>query len=66
MTDRFLFGTDTVAPAGPAPSCALFEMWVPIWRLLTLEASGKIRKGNYEQIFDEATKGPGVGKVNVR
>jgi Amidohydrolase len=54
--DRFLFGTDTVAPAGPAPYYAVFDMWAPIWRLLTPEASLKVRKGNYERIFDEGRR----------
>jgi hypothetical protein len=53
---RFLFGTDTVAPAGPAPYYAVFDMWAPIWRLLTPEASLKVRKGNYERIFDEGRR----------
>ena len=39
--DRFLFGTDTVAPAGPAPYFAVFDLWAPVWRLLTPEASLK-------------------------
>jgi Amidohydrolase len=54
--DRFLFGTDTVAPTGPAPYYAVFDMWAPIWRLLTAEASHKVRKGNYERIFDEGRR----------
>jgi predicted TIM-barrel fold metal-dependent hydrolase len=54
--DRFLFGTDTVAPAGPAPYYAVFEMWAPVWRLLTPDASFKVRKGNYERIFDEGRR----------
>ena len=54
--DRFLFGTDTVAPSGPAPYYAVFDMWAPIWRLLTPEASLKVRKGNYERIFDEGRR----------
>ena len=52
--DRFLFGTDTVAPAGPAPYFKVFETWMPVWRLLTPEASLKVRRGNYERIFDAA------------
>ena len=52
--DRFLFGTDTVAPAGPEPYYAVFDMWGPIWRRLTSDASLKVRKGNYERIFDAA------------
>jgi hypothetical protein len=54
--DRFLFGTDTVAPAGPAPYYAVFDMWSPIWKLLTPDASQRIRKGNYQRIFDEGRK----------
>ncbi len=54
--DRFLFGTDTVAPAGPAPYYAVFDMWAPVWRLLSPEASQKVRKGNYERIFDEGRR----------
>jgi predicted TIM-barrel fold metal-dependent hydrolase len=54
--DRVLFGTDTVAPSGPAPYFAVFDMWAPVWRLLTPEASLKVRKGNYERIFDEGRR----------
>ena len=54
--DRFLFGTDTVAPAGPAPYFKVFDMWAPVWRLLTPDASLKVRKGNYERIFDEGRR----------
>ena len=51
--DRFLFGTDTVAPASAAAYFGVFEMWEPIWRLLTPEASLKVRKGNYERMFNQ-------------
>ena len=54
--DRFLFGTDTVAPAGPAPYFKVFDMWASVWRLLTPDASLKVRKGNYERIFDEGRR----------
>jgi len=54
--DRFLFGTDTVAPAGPAPYFAVFDMWAPVFRQLTPDASFKIRRGNYERIFDEGRR----------
>jgi hypothetical protein len=43
-----------VAPAGPDPYYAVFDMWAPIWKQLTPEASLKVRKGNYERIFDAA------------
>ena len=54
--DRFLFGTDTVAPASPAPYFAVFDMWAPVWKQLTPDASLKVRKGNYERLFDAARK----------
>jgi hypothetical protein len=50
--DRFLFGTDTVAPASPDAYFGVFEMWAPVWRQLTTETSFKVRKGNYARIFD--------------
>jgi hypothetical protein len=55
-SDRFLFGTDTVAPQGPAPYFAVFDMWAPVWARLTPEASLKVRKGNYERLFDEGRR----------
>jgi predicted TIM-barrel fold metal-dependent hydrolase len=54
--DRFLFGTDTVAPSGPAPYYAVFDMWAPVFRQLTPEASLKVRKGNYTRLFDEGRR----------
>jgi len=54
--DRVLFGTDTVAPAGPAPYFAVFDLWAPVWRQLTPETSFSVRRGNYERIFDAARK----------
>jgi predicted TIM-barrel fold metal-dependent hydrolase len=54
--DRFLFGTDTVAPAGPHPYYSVFDLWAPIWKQLTPEASLKVRRGNYERVFDEGRR----------
>jgi hypothetical protein len=54
--DRFLFGTDTVAPSGPAPYYAVFDLWAPVWKGLTPETSARIRTGNYERIFDEGRR----------
>jgi hypothetical protein len=54
--DRFLFGTDTVAPAGPEPYYAVFDRWAPVWSGLTRDTSFKIRRGNYERIFDEGRR----------
>jgi predicted TIM-barrel fold metal-dependent hydrolase len=54
--NRFLFGTDTVAPAGPGPYFAVFDMWAPVFQQLTPEASRQVRLGNYERLFDEARR----------
>jgi Amidohydrolase len=54
--DRFLFGTDTVAPDGPAPYYAVFDLWAPVWKQLNSDASLKVRRGNYERIFDEGRR----------
>jgi len=34
----------------------VFDMWAPVFRLLTPEASLAVRKGNYERIFDEGRR----------
>jgi len=52
--DRFLFGSDTVAPSSPEAYYAVFNMWAPVWRQLTPEASLKVRKANFERVFDAA------------
>jgi predicted TIM-barrel fold metal-dependent hydrolase len=54
--DRFLFGTDTVAPSGPAPYFRVFEMWTPVWKQLSPQASSKVRTGTYERVFDDARR----------
>ena len=52
--DRFLFGTDAVAPAKPEAYFAVFEMWKPVWEQLSKDAVFKVRIGNYERLFDAA------------
>lgn len=54
--DRFLFGTDEVAPASQENYLRVYNQYEPFWKLLTKEASEKVRKGNYERIFDEARR----------
>jgi predicted TIM-barrel fold metal-dependent hydrolase len=51
---RFLFGTDNVAPTEQATQLRVYDMWDPVWKQLTPEASQKIRLGNYERLFDAA------------
>jgi predicted TIM-barrel fold metal-dependent hydrolase len=65
--DRFLFGTDNVAPPDQAAQLRVYHLWDPIWAQLTPEASLKIRKGNYERIFDAArTRVRAWEKANVK
>jgi hypothetical protein len=52
--DRFLFGTDNVAPADQATQLRVFHLWDRIFARLTPEASHAIRLGNYERLFDAA------------
>ena len=54
--DRFLFGTDEVAPADQEKYLRVYNQYEPFWKLLTPEASEKVRKKNYERIFDEARR----------
>jgi len=52
--DRFLFGTDVVAPKSVEAMTTVFHLYDPLWKLLTDEASHKVRIGNYESLFDDA------------
>jgi hypothetical protein len=52
--DRFLFGTDNVAPADQATQLHIYEMWTPVWSLVKPEVIAQISKGNYERLFDAA------------
>jgi predicted TIM-barrel fold metal-dependent hydrolase len=54
--DRFLFGTDVVAPAGQSAMTEVFDKYAPLWAALSPETSRKVRIGNYERIFDEARR----------
>jgi predicted TIM-barrel fold metal-dependent hydrolase len=54
--DRFLFGTDEVAPTEQAKYLKVYDMYAPLFAKLTPEASEKLRKGNYERLFDEARR----------
>jgi hypothetical protein len=52
--DRFLFGTDEVAPSTQEKYLKVYYQYDPIWRLLDKAAREKVRAGNYERIFDAA------------
>ena len=52
--DRFLFGSDALAPTSVDAVVEVYELYKPLWEALTPEASAAVRKGNYERIFNEA------------
>ena len=52
--DRILFGTDEVAPTEQAKYLKVYDLYAPLFAALTPETSEKVRKGNYERLFDEA------------
>jgi hypothetical protein len=54
--DHFLFGTDEVAPQDQQSYLKIFYQYDPLWKLLTKETLEKVRKGNYERIFDKARR----------
>ena len=52
--DRFLFGSDEVAPSNQEAYLKVYNLYSPLWKMLTTQTSEKIRKGNYERLFDNA------------
>jgi predicted TIM-barrel fold metal-dependent hydrolase len=54
--DRFLFGTDNVAPTSQDKHLEIFRIYQPLWDKLTPEAREKILKKNYETLFDKSRK----------
>ena len=52
--DRFLFGTDEVAPSSQEKYLRVFYQYEPLWKLLDEKAREKVQRGNYERLFDEA------------
>jgi len=54
--DRFVFGTDEVAPATQSAYLKVYTQYAPLFAQLSPEASEKLRKRNYERLFDEARR----------
>src|SRR5579864_971624 len=52
--DRFLFGTDEVAPSNQKQYLKVYFQYEPLWKLLDAKVREKVCKGNYEKVFDEA------------
>jgi hypothetical protein len=57
--DRFLFGTDNVAPANIGANLRVFHLWDGIFGQVRPETRQAITLGNYERLFD-------AGRAKVR
>jgi hypothetical protein len=57
--DRFLFGTDALAPADQKSYLEVYAEYEPLWRRLTPDASDKVRRANFARLFD-------AGRTRVR
>jgi predicted TIM-barrel fold metal-dependent hydrolase len=65
--DRFLFGTDVVAPPDEPFYMAVYNMYDPLWKALSPETSRKIRLENYARLFDTArSKVRSWERINVK
>jgi hypothetical protein len=54
--DRFLFGTDEVAPSDQTKYLKVYTQYAPLFAQLSRDASEKVRTKNYERLFDEARR----------
>lgn len=52
--DRFLFGTDVVAPSSIDSPMAVYNAYALLWKLLTPDTRRKVLFENYERLFDAA------------
>ena len=52
--NRFLFGTDEVAPSTQEKYLKVYRQYDPLWKLLNDKTRENVLKGNYERLFDEA------------
>jgi len=52
--DRFVFGTDAVAPANAKAYLTTNTLYAPLWAALSPDVRARVRVGNYERLFDAA------------
>jgi hypothetical protein len=52
--DRFVFGSDVVAPSSIDSPMKVYNLYEPLWNKLSPETSQKVRLGNYARLFDAA------------
>ena len=61
--DRFLSGTNEVAPASQEKYCRVYCQYEPVGKRVSAEASAKVRKLNYEPEFDEGRRRVRAGEA---
>lgn len=54
--DRFLFGTDEVAPVNQRDYLRVFYMYAPLWKRLPQDVIEQVRLRNHERLFDAARR----------
>ena len=54
--DRFLFGTDNVAPDKQEKQLYVYHFYDRLWKLVGEEVTYKVSFGNYEKLFDESQR----------
>ncbi|HEX9252830.1 MAG TPA: amidohydrolase family protein [Ignavibacteriaceae bacterium] len=65
--DRFLFGTDNVAPDKQEKQLYVYHLYDRLWKSVGEEVTYKVCKGNYIKLFDDArTKVRAWEKANVK
>lgn len=54
--DRFLFGSDEVAPKDAGKYYRIHHMYETLWKYMKPEVAVKVKRTNYERLFDKARK----------
>jgi hypothetical protein len=54
--DRFLFGSDDVAPTNEKDYLAVYNMYQPLWNKLPPDVATAVKKTNYDRLFDDARR----------
>jgi hypothetical protein len=52
--ERFLFGTDVIAPSDPEKYFGVYHLYDRLFAALSPKAGEALRKGNYTRLFDQA------------
>ena len=65
--DRFLFGTDNIAPDNTEKQLRVYHLYDRLWELVGEDVTYKVSKGNYIRLFDDArAKVRAWEKANVK